>query len=191
MIRAAAFAVLTLLAILPAQARDIDGVKIPDTLTLAGEKKPLVLNGAGYRKKLFVKVYIGALYLSEPIPYLDRILDATTPRVMHLHFVREVGADKMADAWRDGFAANHSTFEMRALSDRLAQFNRMMQDMKTNDVLRIELLPRGDTRVWINDAQRGTVQGADFQRALLRVWLGNKPADTDLKQALLGAKAKP
>jgi hypothetical protein len=53
------------------------------------------------------------------------------------------------------------------------------------------LLPRGDTRVWINDAQRGTVQGADFQRALLRVWLGNKPADTDLKQALLGAKAKP
>lgn len=190
MIRAAAFAVLTLLAVAPTQARDIDGVKIPDSLTVAGEKKPLVLNGAGYRKKFFVKVYIGALYLSEPIPYLSRILDATTPRVMRLQFVREVGAGKMADAWRDGFASNQSTFEMRALQDRLVQFNRFMQDMKPNDVLRIELLPRGDTRVWINDTQRGVVQGADFQRALLKVWLGDKPADADLKQALLGAKPK-
>ena len=62
----AAFAALLLLVSAPALARDLDGVNIPDSLTLAGEKAPVVLNGAGYRKKLFIKVYIGALYLAQP-----------------------------------------------------------------------------------------------------------------------------
>jgi hypothetical protein len=32
----------------------------------------------------------------------------------------------------------------------------------------------------------GTVQGEDFYRALLKVWLGDKPADKGLKKAWLG-----
>lgn len=185
----AAFAALfLLLAAPPAPARELDGIQVPDTLALKGAKQPLVLNGAGYRTRLFVKVYVGALYAVHPIHRVDTLLDATTPRVMRLQFVREVSADKLAAGWRDGFAANHNSFEMQALNGRLSQFNALFRDVKPNDVIRLDLLPRGETRVWINDAQRGSVDGVDFQRALLKVWLGEKPADADLKQALLGGK---
>jgi len=180
--------VLVLLISAPAMARDVDGVTIPDSYSLAGEKKPLVLNGAGYRKKFFVKVYVGALYLAQPVNRADRILDADMPRVMLLHFVRHVSASQLTDAWREGFVANQSTFDIQGLRSRLGDFNKMMRDVKAGDSLRLELLPRGDTRVWINNDLRGTVGGIDFQRALLSVWLGAKPADGDLKRALIGGK---
>jgi long-chain acyl-CoA synthetase len=41
-------------------------------------------------------------------------------------------------------------------------------------------------QVWINDRLRGKVAGDDFARALLRIWLGEHPADSGLKEALLG-----
>jgi len=31
------------------------------------------------------------------------------------------------------------------------------------------------------------IEGEDFYRALLRIWLGDKPVQEDLKKALLGA----
>jgi long-chain acyl-CoA synthetase len=33
---------------------------------------------------------------------------------------------------------------------------------------------------------RGTIPGEEFNRALLRIWLGNQPADASLKKAMLG-----
>jgi hypothetical protein len=180
--------VLLLLMSAPVVARDVDGINIPDSYKLADEKTPLVLNGAGYRKKFFVKVYVGALYLPQPLNRADRILNADMPRVMLLHFVRGVSANQLADGWREGFANNQSTFDIQGLHARLGRFNTMMRDVKAGDSLRLELLARGDTRVWINNDLRGTVGGVDFQRALLSVWLGAEPADSSLKRALLGGK---
>jgi len=55
------------------------------------------------------------------------------------------------------------------------------------DLLTIDFLADGTTRVAINGQPRGQpIPGADFQRALLKVWLGAKPVQGDLKKALLG-----
>lgn len=184
--RLPAIILVTLFSIAPAAARDVGGVQVPDELRVADVSQPLALNGAGYRKKFFVEVYVGALYLAQPVIQPERVLDATTARVMRLAFVRDVEAGKLAGAWTDGFAANHSRVELQALKERLERFNGMMRDVRRGDVLRLELLAGGDTRVWLNDQQRGSVSGVDFQRALLKVWLGDTPADAALKQALLG-----
>lgn len=179
---------LLLFIALPVPARMLEGMNLPETLTLPGEKQPLVLNGAGLRTKYMFKIYVGALYTAQAVTQAERVLDATTPRVMRMQFLRELRADQMATGWKDGFAANQSDEAMKALATRLAQFNQLMHDVKMNDVLQINLKPNGDTEVWLNDQQRGSVPGADFQRALLEVWLGRSPADKDLKAALLGAK---
>jgi len=179
---------LTLVPAAPVLALDVDGVTIPDTLTVPGEKKTLALNGAGFRKRLLVKVYVGALYTPAPITSAERVLDATSTRVMRLQFVRAVESETLATAWKDGFAANHSAFEMQGLRTRLAQFNTYMPNVKEKDVLRIDFLPRGITRVAVNDQIRGTIEGVDFQRAVLKVWLGPKPVDGDLKKAVLAGK---
>lgn len=179
---------LTLVVTAPAVARDVGGVNVPDTLTVPGEKQPLVLNGAGFRKRFLVKVYVGALYTTAPITSAERLLDATTTRAMRLQFVRAVDGESIATGWKDGLAANHSNFEMQGLRTRLAQFNSYMPNVKENDVIRIDLLPRGVTQVAVNDKVRGSVEGTDFQRAILKVWVGPKPADGDLKKAILGEK---
>jgi hypothetical protein len=184
----AAFAALLLLVSAPALARDLDGVHIPDSLTVVGEKAPLLLNGAGYRKKFFIKVYVGALYLAQPVNQAKAVLDASTARVMRMHFLRDVGQDQFASAWNDGIAPNHTPTVMQALRARLDQLNSLVGSVRHNDVLRIDMRPRGDTEVWLNDKLRGSISGVDFQNALLSAWVGAKPADANLKQAVLGGK---
>jgi len=75
---------------------------------------------------------------------------------------------------------------MQALQDRLRAFNAMFGDAQRGDVLAFDFLSDGSTRVVINNKQKGEIPGVDFQRALLSVWLGENPADDDLKQAMLG-----
>jgi hypothetical protein len=184
----AVFAALLLLASVPALARDIGGVNIPESLTLTGENSPLVLNGAGYRKKFFIKVYIGALYLAQPSHQADAILNAGTARVMRLYFLRGVSRDQFDNVWNDIIAPNHSAAEMEALHARIEQLSTLIGSVREKDVLRIDMLARGDTEVWVNDKLRGSIPGTDFQRALLTAWIGVKPADTRLKHAVLGDK---
>lgn len=179
---------ILLIAALPAAARTLEGVNLPETLIAAGEKQPLVLNGAGLRTKYLFKIYVGALYTAQATTQAGQILDANTPRVMRMQFLRALRADQMATGWKEGFAANQSAAAMQALGARLAQFSQMMRDVKVNDVLQINLRPNGDTQVLFNDQPGGSVPGADFQRALLAVWLGQSPADKDLKAALLAGK---
>lgn len=184
----ATLAVLSLLLSAPVPARDIGGVKVPDSLTLQGEKNSLVLNGAGYRKKFFIKVYVGALYLAQPMTQAEAVLGAGSARAMLMHFVHEVGTEKLANGWKEGVLANSTAAEAQNFQPRIDQLNGMMRDMRPNDVLRLEMPANGETRVFINDTLRGSVMGADFQRALLRVWLGPEPADASLKRAVLGEK---
>ena len=186
--RFAALAVLLLLGSAPVAARELGGINIPDSLTLDGEKTPLILNGAGYRKKLFIKVYIGALYLAQPLSQAEAILNANTPRVMRMHFLRDVGQDQFATAWINGLTPNHTAAEMQALHTRLGELSTLIGNLRRNDVLRIEMRPQGGTEIWVNDLRRGSISGVDFQRALLSAWLGNVPADAGLKRAVLGGK---
>ena len=183
-----ALAVLLLLLPAPATARDLGGMNIPDSLTLTGEKTPLILNGAGYRKKFFIKVYLGALYLAQPASQAEAILNATTPRVMRMHFLRDLGQDQFATAWDSAMTSNHTEIKMQALRAPLGELSRLVGNLRRNDVLRIEMRPSGETEIWVNSLQRGSIHGGDFQRALLTAWIGAVPADAELKRSVLGGK---
>ena len=179
-----AFLVLTL-AVPPAFAVSIEGVNVPDSITVADA--PLVLNGAGVRKRFFVKVYVGALYLPAKQTTTAGVLAANGPKSVRLHFLyKELEAKKLTDAWTDGFKNNNSDAEFKALGARLDQFNGFFRSVKQGETIFVDLLPSGDTKVTIKGEARGMVSGADFQRALLKVWLGDKPADADLKRGMLG-----
>ena len=52
---------------LPAHVAKVAGVKFDETSQLSAGVPQLVLNGAGIRKKFFVKVYVGALYLPKKV----------------------------------------------------------------------------------------------------------------------------
>ena len=45
----------------------------------------------------------------------------------------------------------------------------------------------GVTRIGMNGAAKGSIPGEPFNHVLTRIWLVDKPVQTDLKQAMLGA----
>ncbi len=168
-------------------AKDVAGVKLPDTLLLTGSSQKLVLNGAGVRKKFFVKVYVGALYLPARTKDVDAVLKQPGPAAIHMHFLHsEVSKKKLVNGWNDGFSANSSNTERARLKSRIDQFNGMFRTVKRGEEIRLDYVPGVGTQVTIIKEKRGVIKGADFWRALLRIWLGTKPADSNLKKAMLG-----
>jgi hypothetical protein len=168
-------------------AMEVAGVTVPETTSIGENGTQLVLNGAGIRKKLFIKVYVGALYLQSKQNTVAAILEAEGAKRITMHFLyNEVSAEKLVNGWNEGFSGNNSAAEIKSLQDRINQFNKFFHTVKKGDVIRLDYVPAGGTQVWINDSLKGSVPGNDFNRALLKIWLGPKPADKNLKKAWLG-----
>ncbi len=166
-------------------AREIAEVKLSEQINVDG--KTLVLNGAGVRTKFFFKIYIGALYLPEKQKNVKKILSADSANRVVMHFLYdEVEKEKLVDAWLEGFEENVNEKDFVALQGRLKQFNAMFSDLHKNDIVLLDYIPQQGTRVTIKGEARGVIEGQDFNRALLSVWLGEEPVTEELKDAMLG-----
>jgi hypothetical protein len=172
---------------IPATAVTLSGVEIPDTLSLANGGPTLVLNGAGIREKLFLDIYIGALYLPAKTSDAQAILSGSGPACVVMHFLyKEVSKEKITEAWAEGLAANHNAAEMQALQPQLDKFNTLFRTLHRGESIRICYLPRTGTEVRISGERRGNVEGVAFFHSLLGIWLGAHPVTNTLKQAMLG-----
>ncbi len=166
-----------------AQARDVAGVKVPEQVEVAGQ--PLRLNGAGLRKKFVVKVYVGALYLAAPSSDPEAIVAADAPKRVRMIFLRDVDRKSILDTFREGFA-NNSPAQAKELAAQLASIEAAIPDMKEGKDLVVTYVPGQGTTVAAAGAAGATVAGKGFADGLFRNWLGPKPADGDLKKAMLG-----
>ncbi len=181
------YASLLLLFFLPigVYARDVAGVTVAEQITLVGT--PLKLNGAGIRSKFFFDIYVGALYLPEKTQDAETAINMPGPKRVLMHFLyKEVSREKLIDGWNDGFKDNHSRKQFKALEPKLDAFNQLFITVKRGDQITLDYLPETGTRVSINKQIKGSIPGEEFYPALLRVWLGKKPADSDLKEGMLG-----
>ena len=181
------YASLLLLFFLPigVSARDVAGVTVAEQITLAGT--PLKLNGAGIRSKFFFDIYVGALYLPEKTQDAETAINMPGPKRVLMHFLyKEVSREKLIDGWNDGFKDNHSREQFKALEPKLDVFNQLFITVKRGDQITLDYLPETGTQVSINKQIKGSIPGEEFYPALLRVWLGKKPADSDLKEGMLG-----
>lgn len=176
---------ILMLAVQSVAAREIAGVAVPESVTL--KNKALVLNGVGIRKKFFMKIYVCALYLSAKSTAVSEILaDQEAKRIVMSFLYKEVGVERQVEGWNKGFRDNNSAEELKGLQDRINLFNSLFTTVRKGDVIRFDYMPEEGTQVWINDSLNGTVPGEDFFVALLKIWLGPKPAEADLKDAMLG-----
>lgn len=168
-------------------AKEIAGVKLEDNVQLSPDSPASVLNGAGIRSKFFFKIYVAGLYLPKKSNSAAEILAMPGAKRIVMHFVHdEVSKEKLTAAWTEGFENNQSTAALNNLHLRLNQFNDFFDTVHAGDVILLDYLPKVGTTVTIKDTKKGVIPGEDFHRALLAVWLGNEPADDDLKTGLLG-----
>ena len=169
-------------------AQEVAGVNVPDTATIGAAKDKVTLNGAGIRKKYaIVKVYVGALYLQEKTTDVSKALSMQGAKRVLMHFVyKKVEAAKINSGWEDGFKANLKPAEYSTLQARLNKFKGFFPDMHKADEILLDYVPGTGTEVRINGQLAGSIEGEDFFRALLLVWLGDVPADKGLKKGMLG-----
>lgn len=164
-------------------AKELDGVSMPDTTSLGG--KVLVLNGMGTRKATIfsVKVYVMGLYLEERTGDGDAILNSEGTKMIIMHFVRDVGRGKLAEGWQEGFEKNYPGFA--SIQKEIEMFKKSMRDIKKGESI-ILSFSDNSIAVQFDDETRTSLEGKNFQRALLSVWLGPVPPNADLKNGLLG-----
>jgi hypothetical protein len=178
--------VVLALAVVPAAAMELAGVTLPDTTTVNGST--LKLNGMGVRTKtmLKVKVYVAGLYLTTPSHDAVAIVAVDEAKQVLMHFLyKKVEKDKLTEAWREGFA-NNSAAALPALKARLDEFCALWPDMASGERAVITYLPGTGTRLELNGKEAGVIPGKDFADAMFAVWLGTKPADTGLKEGIVG-----
>jgi Chalcone isomerase-like len=176
---------LSLLIVFSAFGAEVAGVKIAD------EEQKLLLNGAGLRKRAFFQVYVIGLYLPEKKTAAAEVISAAGPKRVAIHMLRDVDADQFGGALIDGMKDNVGEAEMKALEPRIRQLLAIMASMKeAKKGMRITLdWTATGTAVTIDGKAAGQpIAGEDFYRALLKIWLGEKPVQADLKGALLGEK---
>lgn len=188
--RAALAAALTGAAMLPALAVEVGGVRLDDSATLAG--RTLMLNGAGVRTRVIFKVYAMGLYLTKKETTPEGVLAAEGPRRVTLRMLRNVSGEDFGKAFTDGINNNTAADERARLAGEISRFGDVFTkygDLKEGDVVHMDWLPGQGLVSTINGKPVGEpVAEPAFYNAVLRIWLGDKPADASLKPQLLGAK---
>ena len=188
-------AAMTCLA-LPAHAQvvDVAGVKYAPTVQLAGV--PLQLNGAGIRYKFVVKVYTAGLYLGAKAATPEAVLAAPGPKRLHVVMLRDIDANELGKLFTRGMQDNAPKEEFSKFIPgtlKLAEIFSAQKRLKAGDSFFVDFTPGVGTTVLVNGKPTAdAIKEPEFYSALLRIWLGNSPADNALKDALLGkAPANP
>ena len=172
-------------------AVEIEGVKVDDQATLGKDGPQLVLNGAGVRHRMMViKVYVGALYLTAKKTSTGDVLADPGPKRVAMHIlIDELTARELIASLNNALAANHIPAELALIESRIQDLNRMMNSIgviKKGGVVLLDYLPGTGTRITVNGAEKITIKGEDFFQAMLRIWIGRKPVDGRLRDAMLG-----
>jgi len=177
-----------LVACATVHAAEVAGVKVEESARSAGVD--LKLNGAGLRSKAFFRVYVLGLYLQDRKSSASEVLGAAGPKRIMIHMLRDVDADDFSEALEEGIKDNHSEADAKALAPRTGMLTALMNEVKEAKkgmVILLDWMPSAGTQVIIDGQLRGKpIEGEDFYRALLRIWLGERPVSGDLKKALLG-----
>jgi hypothetical protein len=183
-----AIAVLAMPA--PARAAEVGGIKFDDQVTLEGKK--LELNGLGIRQRAMFKVYAMGLYLPRKVSSTEAVLASQGPRRIQLVMMRDVSGEDFGQAFMSGISANTDKAEKAKLMNQMVKFGETfvtVGSLKKGDVVLADWAPGKGLLMMLNGKAIGEpIAEQAFYDALLKIWLGDKPADGSLKPLLLGAK---
>ncbi|WP_299495036.1 chalcone isomerase family protein [uncultured Shewanella sp.] len=166
-----------------AQAKEVSGVNLPDTLSI--DNQTLLLNGAGERSKMFFDLYVASLYLPSKIHNAADVLNA--PRaVIKLNIVSSmITAEKMKKAIAEGFDAS-TNGNVKPIQAQIDQFVAVFSDkISEGDQFTFDTSPKTGVTASKNGTVLVTINNDTFRQALLNIWLGDDPVQSSLKSDLL------
>lgn len=155
--------ILFLLALLLISSLSItaDSGKVVVTPTITCADQKLQLNGFGTRKKLFIKLYVASLYVQEQVRDASQFLEMIQASCMRLHITSsKITSKKMIKATREGFEKS-TQGNTAPIENGMKKFLSWLE----------QPIKKGDE--------------FEFASALFGIWLGDMPAQQNLKEELL------
>lgn len=175
--------------VLPARAQvTVEGYTFAREVQVAGQA--LRLNGVGLRAVAWLKGYATGLYLNAKAGTPQAVLGNTGAKRLQLRLLQEVPAEEFVKAFDKGVSRNTPAAELPALKDRMTRFNALVMGLvkvKKGDVVDLDWLPDTGLQFSHNGRVLGApIAGADLYGALLRIFVGPRPVDPEMKTGLLG-----
>ncbi|MDO9074230.1 MAG: chalcone isomerase family protein [Rubrivivax sp.] len=166
----------------------VSGVNYPTTVQVAGST--LQLNGAGTRYKFVIKVYTAGLYLAARAATPEAVAAAPGPKRLHVVMLREIDANELGKLFTRGMQDNapRESFSRSIPGTlRMAEIFSSRRKLLAGDSFSVDWVPGNGTTVLVNGQPQGApIKEPEFFNALMSIWLGQRPADDQLKTALLG-----
>lgn len=175
--------ILTLCFASQSNAVEVAGVNLEPSVTVNNQQ--LKLNGYGLRKKFFIKVYIGSLYASKRLSSGAAALADSGDKLIRMNFLHsKVEKEKITEAFSEGFANNSP--ELVGSPDVKKFLALFTSDFNRGDVVDLILASDGSVSASHNKKLLGNIPSGKLSRGVLAIYLGDKPADDNLKSGMLG-----
>jgi hypothetical protein len=163
-------------------------------LTFAGQAQvggqTLELNGVGLRAVAWLKGYAAGLYLINRARTPQQVYAAAGAKRLQMRMLLDVDTEEFVKAFEKGIARNSSAAELPRLAARMARFDALLRaigKVKKRDVIDLDWLPGVGLQLTLNGKPRGEpIAGDDLYAALLRIFIGERPVDAEMKIGLLG-----
>lgn len=171
---------------------------LPHTATAADfpatqivEGKNLVLQGKGTRYRTIFKVYEMALYLPQKVQTVDDALRLHGPVRINFSALRDLPGTDLGLSFIRGLQKNATPEQMQRYtpaSNRLIEVFSGRSKVASGETFAMEFTPGKGTTFFIHGEPQGAPVGDDeYFGLILRIWLGQEPADGRLKEALVNA----
>jgi Chalcone isomerase-like len=162
--------------------------KFEPTLDVQGTK--LQLNGAGTRFRAIFKVYDMGLYTTRKVSSPAELLALPGPKRLQFTALRELPGTDLGRLFLKGMGENSSkdAVQRHALSSaRLIEVFSGRSKMLPGESFAMEFVPGKGTTFYILGKPQGAPVGDDeFFGMVMKIWVGESPADGQLRDALLG-----
>ncbi|OYW28173.1 MAG: transmembrane lipoprotein [Methyloversatilis sp. 12-65-5] len=154
---------------------------------------PLKLNGEGIRSLYSLKAYAIGLYLGAPADSLDSAMKAPGAKRIEIVSMVDVPAEHFNKPLIRGIKKNLPRDEYEAMQPRIKAFSEQVLaigSVKSGSRLALDWIPGRGTRIVVDGQPSATlIEGEDFFRGLLAVWIGPVPTQDDLKIHLLAGRS--
>lgn len=157
------------------------------TIQLSGST--LQLNGKGTRHRAVFKVYEMALYLPRKTKSAEEVLAQVGPKQIDFTAMRELDTTEVGLALVKGMKANATPEQTRkylSASNQLVEVFSARHKLMPGDKFGLQHTPGKGAIFLLNGVPQNEPLGNDeFFGMMLKIWLGDSPAEPLLKDALL------
>ncbi len=132
----------------------------------------------------FFKVYTGALYY----PKDEKFELGAKPLRLELHYLRDIDREDLIKPATD-FLNKHCK-DYTKIADRVKRINKLYKSVKNGDRYTLQFSPGEGTSLSFNGEQVGIIEGDDFAKEYLAIWLSEKTAAKSFRDEVLQGSLK-